>query len=57
MNVCWGSVAAATSASAALATRGVRPGTPPTSPQVIELDTSSAMRTRLFVGVTFSNVR
>ena len=49
------SVAAVTSASAADASRGVRPGTPATEPPVIEPETSSASSSRLPVGSTFSN--
>ena len=52
---CRGSVAAVTSAIAADASRGVRPGTPAISPQLIEPDTSSASSMRLPVGSTLPN--
>ena len=47
-----GSVRAVTSAIAALATRGVRPGTPAIAPAAIEPETSSASRCVFPVGST-----
>jgi hypothetical protein len=44
-----------TSASAADASRGVRPGTPATQPFVIEPETSSASSNRVPAGSTLSN--
>ena len=52
---CCSSVAAVTRASAAEASRGVRPGTPATSPHVIEPDTSSASSMRVPAGSTLPN--
>jgi hypothetical protein len=49
------SVAAVTSASAADASRGVRPGMPATWPHVIEPETSSARSIRRPLGSTFPN--
>ena len=54
--ISWrGSVAAVTSAIAADASRGVRPGTPAIQPPAIEPDTSSASSMRLLAGSTFPN--
>jgi hypothetical protein len=49
------SVAAVTSARAAEASRGEKPGTPATQPAVIEPETSSASRSRVPAGSTFPN--
>jgi hypothetical protein len=56
MVVC-GSTAAVTSAIAAAATRGVKPGEPATVPPSIEPETSSASTMRLPLACTLSNDR
>jgi hypothetical protein len=50
-----GSDASVTAAMAAEATRGVRPATPATVPQPMELETSSASIVRLPAGSTLPN--
>src|SRR6476469_6733951 len=54
---CAGSTAAVTSAIAALPTRGVIPGMPAITGDVIDPDTSRASSVRAPVGVTVSNDR